>query len=148
MTLSTRRPSKPLTQGQFLTLKSNYGARMGSSVLGSSWKTEWVTGKTGLHWEGLWQAWPHAWGHRQSLEHTHVSTSLSARPEEACPLVVESVLCDFFVLFFLIYANHQEPRTSLLSEDEAGAGGTHRRCLCCWLVWECSRYYVTENRDP
>lgn len=38
MALSTRKPSKPLTQGQFHTLKFNYGARMGSSVLGSSWE--------------------------------------------------------------------------------------------------------------
>lgn len=72
-------------------------------------------------------------GYHQSLEHTHISTSLSARPEEACPLVVESVLCDFFVLFLIIYTNHQEPQTSLLSENEAGAGGTHGVCVADWL---------------
>lgn len=149
MTLSTRRPSKPLTQGQFLTLKSNYGARMGSSVLGSSWENRVSYGedrRTPLRGAVTGMApclgtssepWTYPRIH-VTLCKTRGSMSLSGR---VCVVW-------FFVLFFLIYANHQEPRTSLLSEDEAGAGGTHRRCLCCWLVWECSRYYVTENRDP
>lgn len=150
MTLSTRRPSKPLTQGQFLTLKSNYGARMGSSVLGSSWENRVSYGedrRTPLRGAVTGMApclgtssepWTYPRIH-VTLCKTRGSMSLSGR---VC------IVWFFFVLFFLIYANHQEPRTSLLSEDEAGAGGTHRRCLCCWLVWECSRYYVTENRDP
>lgn len=37
------------------------------------------------------------------------------------------------VLFFIIDTNHQEPRTSLLSENEAGAGGTKGVCVADWL---------------
>lgn len=60
--------------------------------------------------------------------------SLSARPEEACPLVVESVLYDFFVLFFLIYASHQEPRTSLLSEvRQVQVAPTEGVCVADWF---------------
>lgn len=121
-----RRPSSHCTWGQFHTLVSSCGARMGLFCARKSpGNPEWVGG------EDRGSLWTHPGGARiglasflgTSLEtwtQRHVPITL-ARPEGTCPLMVESMLCDFCALVYNLCKPPRNPNQS----DE------WKLCRCC-----------------